>query len=123
MSSAGTGKFAAALLMSTSGSPKPLRARSKAAAICSGSRMSQPTVSTLPPMSSMAFCPSARWSGLRLAMTMDAPSRLNSPAMALPRPVPAPVTKTVLPSYVPGGSALAPRSGGSGSPCAMPSAS
>src|SRR4029077_17817814 len=40
----------------------------------------------------------------------------NSTAMALPRPVPAPVTRTGTPSKVPGGSAVVPGGGGSGSP-------
>ena len=51
MSSAGTGKLAAALLTRTPGRPKAASAASKAAAICSGSRMSQVTVSTRPPAS------------------------------------------------------------------------
>ena len=45
-----------------------------------------------------------------------APSRANSTAMALPSPVPPPVTSTVVPSKVPGGRADAPAGGGSGSP-------
>src|SRR3954470_18453835 len=46
MSSAGTGKLAAALLISTCGNSKAASAASKAAATASGSRMSQVTVST-----------------------------------------------------------------------------
>src|SRR5580693_6463406 len=48
MSSAGTGKLAAALLISTSGNPNAAAAWSKAAAICSGSLMSQVTTSIGP---------------------------------------------------------------------------
>src|SRR6185436_18003774 len=40
----------------------------------------------------------------------------NSDAMALPRPVPPPVTNTQTSVYVPAGSALAPTGGGAGSP-------
>src|SRR6478672_2879225 len=116
MSSAGTGKLAAALLTSTPGRPKRCSAASNAAAICSASRMSQPTVSTGAPIASIAARPASRCSGLRLAITIAAPTRANSAAIALPRPVPAPVTKTVTPSKVPGGSALAPTAGGCGSP-------
>src|SRR5262245_18707765 len=116
MSSAGTGKFAAALFTSTPGSPKRASAASNAAAICSGSRMSQATVKTGAPISSIAVRPASRCSALRLAMTIDAPARANSAAIAFPRPVPAPVTNAVTPSNVPGGNALAPAAGGSGSP-------
>ena len=62
----------------------------------------------------MAARPASRCSSLRLAITIAAPRRANSDAMALPRPVPPPVTSTVVPSYVPGGSALVPSGGGSG---------
>src|SRR5437016_4068230 len=116
MSSAGTGKLAAALFTSTPGSPNRCSAASNAAAICSASRMSQATASTGAPIASMASRPASRCSGFRLAITIDAPTRANSAAIALPSPVPAPVTKTATPSKVPGGNAGAPRSGGYGSP-------
>src|SRR4051812_45019580 len=116
MSSAGTGKFAAALLTSTPGSPNSASAASNAVAICSASRMSHATVSTGAPIAVIASRPASRCSGLRLAITIDAPARANSAAIALPSPVPAPVTNTVTPSKVPAGSALAPISGGCGRP-------
>ena len=98
MSSAGTGKFAAALFTSTSGSPNAASAASNAAAIESGSRMSHSTVATLASSSRMAASPASRCSGLRDAITRSAPRRANSEAIALPSPVPPPVTRTVLPS-------------------------
>lgn len=98
MSSVGTGKLAAALLTSTSGRPKACSAASKAAAICSGSRMSHPTTATGAPTASMADLAASRCSGLRLATTRLAPRRANSVAMARPSPVPPPVTSTVWPS-------------------------
>jgi hypothetical protein len=116
MSSAGTGKFAAALLISTAGSPNAAVAASNAAAICSGSRMSHATVETRAPSSVIASCPASRCSGLRLAMTMSAPRRANSDAIAFPNPVPPPVMNTAVPSNVPAGNAVAPIAGGSGSP-------
>mgnify|MGYP003600576680 CR=1 FL=1 len=116
MSSAGTGKFAAALLISTWGMPKASVAASKAAATASASRMSQAVVTTGAPMASMASTAASRCSGLRLATTSEAPSRANSPAMALPRPVPPPVTNTHTSSKVPGTSAVAPTPGGAGNP-------
>ncbi len=116
MSSAGTGKLAAALLISTPGRPKVDSAASNAAAIESGSRMSQVTVSTGAPSSFIAASPASRCSGFRLAMTIDAPRRANSAAIALPRPVPAPVTNTVSPANVPGFSAVSPAGGGAGNP-------
>src|SRR5205085_2053440 len=116
MSSAGTGKLAAALLTSTWGSPNDSVATSKAAAIDSGSRMSHVAVATGAPSSFMASSPASRWSALRLAITIDAPKRANSEAMALPRPVPAPVTNTQTPSNVPGFSAVSPGGGGWGRP-------
>ena len=118
MSSAGTGKLAAALLTSTSGRPNAAVASSKAAAISSGSRMSQPTASTREPSASTDSRPVSRCSGLRLAMTRSAPSRANSAAIAFPRPVPPPVTKTQEPAKVPAGSAELPNGGGSRSPMA-----
>ena len=59
----------------------------------------------------MASRPASRCSSLRLKMAMVAPSRANSDAMALPSPVPPPVTTTVVPSKVPSGSARAPMLG------------
>src|SRR5262249_51129787 len=47
---------------------------------------------------------------------MSAPRRANSDAIALPNPVPPPVTNTTVSSNVPAGSAVAPIAGGSGSP-------
>ena len=94
MSSAGTGKFAAALFTSTSGRPNSASAASNAAATLSGSRMSQGTASTRAPSASIASRPASRCSSLRLPMTIAAPSRANSDAIALPSPVPAPVTNT-----------------------------
>ena len=69
MSSAGTGKLAAALLTGRRAGRTRLLAASKAAAICSGSRMSQgTTVRTCPPRSSMAASARpSRCSALRLA--------------------------------------------------------
>ncbi len=116
MSSAGTGKLAAALLTSTAGRPKAAVASSRAAAIWSGSRMSQVTTSTFAPNACIASRPASRCSPFRLAMTTSAPSRANSVAMALPSPVPPPVTKTPRPAKVPDGSAEVPSAGGSGSP-------
>ncbi len=116
MSSAGTGKLAAALLTSTWGIPKASAAASKAAATASASRMSHAVVMTGAPMASMASTAASRCSGLRLATTSEAPRRANSPAMALPRPVPPPVTNTHTPSKVPGTSAVAPTAGGAGNP-------
>jgi hypothetical protein len=94
MSSDGTGKFAAALLTSTSGRWNASAAASNMAEIWSASRMSHVTVVTGAPISSIAARPASRCSALRLAITMLAPSRANSVAMALPRPVPPPVTST-----------------------------
>ena len=54
MSSAGTGKLAAALFTRTPGSPNAASAASNMAAIESGSRMSHATVSTLAPSASIA---------------------------------------------------------------------
>ena len=98
MSSAGTGKLAAALFTRMSGRAKRSTAASNAAAMLSGSRMSHATVSTSAPIASIAAWPASRWSGLRDAITIFAPSRAYSDAMALPRPVPAPVTNTTAPS-------------------------
>src|SRR3954453_12012727 len=78
--------------------------------------MSQPAVSTSAPRASIASRPASRCSGLRLAMTIEAPGGGNSMATALPRPVPAPVMNTVWPLNVPGGRALSPSAGASGSP-------
>ena len=46
----------------------------------------------------IASRPASRCSGLRLAITTTAPRRANSAAIALPSPVPAPVTNTTSPS-------------------------
>src|SRR5581483_8402439 len=116
MSSAGTGKLAAALLTRTWGRPKASVATSNAAAIESASRMSQVAVTTGAPSSFIASSPASRCSALRLAMAIDAPRRADSDAMALPRPVPAPVTNTPTPSNVPGLSAVSPGGGGGGRP-------
>src|SRR5207302_9681448 len=78
--------------------------------------MSHVAVTTGAPSSFIASSPASRWSGLRLAMTIDAPRRANSDAMALPRPVPAPVTNTQVPSNVPGLRAVSPGGGGWGRP-------
>ena len=112
----GTPKLAAALLTSTSGSPKASSAASNAAATRSGVRMSQTAVATSAPSSSIALRPASRCSAERLAITIAAPSRANSEAMALPSPVPPPVTSTVRPSKVPGRSAVSPAGGGAGRP-------
>src|SRR3954471_22153250 len=112
MSSAGTGKLAAALFTSTPGRPKASTATSKAAAMESASRMSQVAVTTGAPNSFIASSPVSRCSVLRLAITIDAPNLANSEAMALASPVPAPVTKTLTPSKVPGLSAVSPGGGG-----------
>src|SRR5436190_7903590 len=116
MSSAGTGKLAAALFTSTLGRPSSASDASNAAATWSASRMSHPTVSTRAPIASIAARPASRCSGLRLAITIAAPARANSAAIALPMPVPAPVTKTVSPSNVPAGNADAPTAGGFANP-------
>jgi len=116
MSSAGTGKLAAALLTNTPGSPNVASAESKAALTASGSRMSQTTEATGAPIAPSASRPTSRCSGLRLAITRDAPSLANSEAMPSPSPVPPPVTNTVTPANVSGGNADDPRGGGSGSP-------
>jgi hypothetical protein len=116
MSSLGTGKLAAALFTNTPGSANVASAASKARTMLSGSRMSHGTVTTSAPMASIAARPASRCSSFRLAITIDAPARANSVAIALPRPVPPPVTKTVTPSNVPGDKALVPTGGGAGRP-------
>src|SRR5437588_9453270 len=80
--------------------------------------MSHVAVTTGAPNSFIASSPASRCSALRLAMTIDAPNRANSEAMALPRPVPAPVTNTQTPSNVPGLRAVSPGGGGWGRPTA-----
>ena len=67
MSSAGTGKFAAALLTSTAGSENASSAASNIAAIESASRMSHAVASTGAPIASIAARPASRCSSLRLA--------------------------------------------------------
>ena len=60
-------------------------AASNAAAICSGSRMSHATVVDRARRARpTASWPASRCSGLRLAITIDAPRRANSVAIALP---------------------------------------
>src|SRR5436305_6939912 len=112
MSSAGTGKLAAALFTNTCGRPKVSRATSKAVAMEAASRMSQVAVTTGALSSFIATSPASRCSAFRLAMTIEAPSLANSDAMALPNPVPAPVTNTHTPSNVPGLRAVSPAGGG-----------
>lgn len=116
-SSAGEGKLAAALLISTPGGPSSDSVASNTAAIRSGSRMSAVAVRTRPPVSS-ASSPAAALSrsAFRPTIIRSAPRRANSAATALPRPEPPPVTSTTLPSYVPAGSALEPSGGGAASP-------
>lgn len=98
MSSAGTGKLPAALLTSTSTGPTAPSTSSNAAATRSGSRTSTSTPTARLPTASTAAIPAARWSGLRLATAIVAPSRANSTAIALPRPVPDPVIRTTAPA-------------------------
>src|SRR5438067_2482832 len=78
--------------------------------------MSHVAVTTGAPNSFIASSPASRCSALRLATAIDAPRRANSEAMALPRPVPAPVTNTHAPSNVPGFRAVSPGGGGCGRP-------
>ena len=76
MSSAGTGKLAAALLTSTPGRPNArLGGVERGGDLRRASRMSHATVSTGAPMASIASRPASRCSGLRLAITIAAPSR------------------------------------------------
>ena len=98
MSSAGTGKLPAALLMSTSMGPRAASVASNAVAMESASRMSQAVAKALAPTPSTAATPAARCSPSRLRMPTEAPRRANSVAMALPSPVPPPVTTTTVPS-------------------------
>ena len=117
MSSLGTGKFAAALFTSTPGRPNAVFGRVERARRCSSaSRMSHGTAMTSAPRASIAARPASRCSSLRLAITIDAPARANSMAIALPRPVPPPVTNDSHAVERAGGSALAPTGGGAGSP-------
>ena len=95
MSSAGTGKFAAALLTSTPGRPNALLGgveRGGDAARRRGCRTRRRARGA--PSASIAARPASRCSSLRLAITIAAPSRANSDAIALPSPVPPPVTNT-----------------------------
>ena len=109
-------KLAAALLMSTAGSPSFALGASNAAVIAPGREMSQLTVLHAKRPAPRPS-PEARCSGLRLAITMSAPSRANSLAIALPRPVPPPVTNTASAVVRAGRRApAAPTAGGRGSP-------
>src|SRR4051812_19277089 len=104
-SAAATGKFAAALLTSTvTGAPSAAATASYAAATDSGSRTSSSTSHALPPTSCTAATPAARCSGDRLAIATAAPARASSTAIALPRPVPPPVTSATRPANVSAGS-------------------
>ena len=116
MSSEGTGKFAAALFTSTPGRPKASTAASNAAVIDSASRMSHATATIGAPRTAIAARAASRCSGLRLITTIDAPRRANSAAIALPSPVPPPVTITATPVNVPGANAVSPTGGGAGNP-------
>ena len=70
MSSAGNGKLAAALLISTPGSPNARLAASNAAAIWSASRMSHATVEHAAAELAEGVAAASRCSGLRLATTI-----------------------------------------------------
>ena len=97
-SEAATGKFAAALLISAVTGPSSPSIASNAAAMESGSRTSTSIPNPLAPTASTALTPAARCSSLRLAIATLAPSRANSTPIALPSPVPPPVTSTTCPS-------------------------
>ena len=94
----------------------PTRPRRRRLATASASLMSQAAASAVPPASSTAATPAARCFSSRLRMPTAAPRRPNSVAMALPRPVPPPVTTTTVPAKVPGDRAEAPRGGGGARP-------
>src|SRR5262245_18031848 len=122
-SAAATGKLPAAVFTRTPTAPSEASTVSNAAVTDSGCRTSIATAAARPPTASMAATPRARCASSRLAMATAAPSRANSTAMALPRPVPPPVTRTTSPSNVLGGSIVVPSGGGSGSamgPCRTP---
>ena len=96
MSSAGTGKLAAALLTSTSGRPnarpRPRRTRRR-----SGRRRGCRSATVSDRRAERLDAPRGRRRGARPCgwrSRCDAPRRANSVAMALPRPVPPPVTNT-----------------------------
>ncbi len=114
MSSAGTGKLPAALLIRMPGRPHSASTVSKSSFTDCASRMSQVTASAFPPASSMAAIPWDRCWALLLATHTLAPRRANSTAIALPRPVPPPVTTAEQPVKLPAGRAEEPRTGGSG---------
>ena len=119
-SSAGTGKLPAALLTSVPASPSASSTASNVALTCSASRMSHAVAKALPPACSTASTPALRWPSPRLTMATDAPRRANSTAIALPSPVPPPVTITTSSLKVPAGRADAPSAGGSGRPLTPP---
>lgn len=96
MSSAGTGKLAAALFTSTPGSPAADSAASNAPATCSGSLMSHTALTTRPPSAASSSRALSSRPASRPTMTSEAPSRANSAAIAFPSPEPPPVTITVL---------------------------
>ena len=66
------------------------------------------------PQPIIAAIPAARCSSPRLATAIAAPSRANSIAIALPKPVPPPVINTTSPANVPAGNIAVPKAGGSG---------
>ena len=115
-SSVGDGKLAAALLTSTPGSPN----RAVDAVERRGDAVGVADVALdaldLGAERGDRVRAASRCSGLRLSTARSAPRRANSDAIALPSPVPPPVTTTVTPSKVPGTSAVAPGAGGWGSP-------
>src|SRR5215813_6698570 len=112
-SCAATGKLPAALLTSTLTGPSSRSTWSNAAAMASGSRTSIATPIASAPTSCTAAIPAARCSWPRLATAIAAPSRANSIAIALPKPVPAPVIRTTSPAKVPAGNIAVPNAGGS----------
>lgn len=100
-------KLPAALLMTTSGAGWPVAAASasSAAATAAGSRTSIASGMTRPPVSALISAAVAcSTSSRRAAMATVAPRADRVRLMALPRPVPPPVTKATLPLNVPGGS-------------------
>ena len=79
MSSAGTGKLAAALLISTPGRPYAVgRRRRTRPRSARGRGCRSPRWCTGAPSAATASWPASRCSGLRLAITIDAPRRANS---------------------------------------------
>src|SRR3954471_5821240 len=103
-SAAATGKLAAALLTSTvTGAPSVEAAASYAVATDSGSRTSSSTSQARPPTSCTAATPPSRCSVDRLAIATAAPARASSTEIALPSPVPPPVTSATRPANVSAG--------------------